>query len=128
MTDEMVSGLVAKIVTDDELVINIGSAQGVKEGMLFDVFDSRTQDIRDPKTGKVLGSVDRYQARIRITQVGEHVALARHVLPVRNRSLSAVAEVLSGSPSRSSLSSDMWPEGVTAHDPVRFTGDYYSRE
>jgi hypothetical protein len=120
-------GLVAKIINEDELVINVGSDHGVEPDMVFEVLDSRTRDIRDPKSGAMLGSVDRLEAQIRITQVSDKISLARHTWPRRYSALGSVAEALSG-PSRGRLSADIWPEGVSAHDLVRFTGTFFTKQ
>jgi hypothetical protein len=37
-----IAGFVARIVIDDDLIINKGSADGVAEGMIFDVHDERS--------------------------------------------------------------------------------------
>jgi cell shape-determining protein MreC len=41
-----ITGFVARIVTDDDLIINKGRADGVVEGMIFDILDTRTRDIK----------------------------------------------------------------------------------
>jgi hypothetical protein len=122
MTDEepALRGRVAKLITDEELVINIGSVDGVKSGMLFDVLDQATEDIVDPVTYKKLGSVDRVKSRVRVTTVGERIALA-HVTAARGNFLSSAAQVMTGQPAQSAvgLSGDAWPDGVRVRDPVR---------
>ena len=44
------TGFVARIVTDDDLIINKGRVDGVAEGMIFDILDTRTRDVTDPDT------------------------------------------------------------------------------
>jgi hypothetical protein len=113
-------GRVAKLVTDQELVINIGSEDGVKTGMIFEVLDQETEDIVDPVTFTTLGSIDRIKARVRVTKVGDHIALAE-ATSRRDPLLSSAAQVLTGQPSQSStrLTGNIWPNGVRTKDPVR---------
>src|SRR4051794_26480113 len=110
---EPIRGTVARLITDDELVINRGFEEGVSEGMFFEVLDPLAMDVRDYQSGKVLGSLKRVKARIRVTQVGDHLSLCR---AVNRTGLGGVATLLSGG-SRS-LSGDSWPDGVRSGDPV----------
>ena len=57
MTDSPLRGKVARILDSRNLVINIGSEKGVKIGMYFDIMDIKGDDIRDPDTNQVLGSI-----------------------------------------------------------------------
>lgn len=76
MNDSPLRGKVARILDSRNLVINIGSQQGVKIGMYFDVMDPKGEDIRDPDTNEILGSVERPKVRIRITDIQDKISVA----------------------------------------------------
>jgi len=117
-------GRVVRLVTDDELLFNLGSEDGVEAGMLFSVLDPLTEKIMDPKTGEDLGSIKRVKAQIRVVNVSERVSLAR-VSPSRGRAgISFASEVLMGPKLPSAkLTGDTWPDGVGVGDPVEFAAD-----
>jgi hypothetical protein len=76
MTDRPIRGKVARILTSRELVINVGSNDGVEIGMYFDVLDPKGDDIKDPDSGEVLGSVERPKVRVKVTKVQERLSVA----------------------------------------------------
>ena len=76
MNNETIKGKVARILNSRELVLNVGSSQGVTVGMLFDILDPNGEDIRDPDTGEILGSIDRPKVRVQITRVDDKLAVA----------------------------------------------------
>ena len=71
-----IKGKVAKILNSRELVINIGSDAGVAEGMLFNILYPSGEDIRDPDTGHLLGSLRRTKLQVRVTSVYSNMAVA----------------------------------------------------
>ncbi len=73
---EPIRGKVARILNAQELAINIGIAHGVNVGMYFDVLDVNGQDIKDPDTNEVLGSIECPKIRIKITQAQERFSVA----------------------------------------------------
>lgn len=73
---DLIRGRVARILNSRELAINVGSDHGVRVGMFFDVTDSVLEDIADPDTGEVLGSIERSKVRVRVIAVQERLALA----------------------------------------------------
>jgi len=75
---EVIEGLVAK-VSDDEVVINVGSQKGVK---VDDIFSVRriTETITDPETGEVILETKDKIAEIKISQVHERAAIAKITL------------------------------------------------
>jgi hypothetical protein len=115
------SGLVARLVNDEELLINIGSEDGVVVGQLYKVLDPITMNVPDPATGRDLGSIERVKAQVVVTEVGERLALARK-WPRRKKSLSGAASVLSGESNLPRPSTRAWREGVAPKDPVVATG------
>lgn len=73
---EPISGKVARILNDRDIALNIGSDQGVEIGMFFDVLDTAGEEIRDPETNELLGSVDRVKVRVKVTRVQEKLSVA----------------------------------------------------
>lgn len=73
---EPLRGKVARILNSRELALNIGSRDGVEIGMRFDVLDATGEDIRDPDSGEVLGSVERPKVRVKITRVEPRLSVA----------------------------------------------------
>ena len=72
-----VEGKVAKILGNSEIVINCGSGQGVRRGMLFEVFAPEGEEVWDPDTGETLGTVEDVKAKAEVTEVKERLAVAR---------------------------------------------------
>ena len=72
---EPIRGKVARVLNEREIAINIGAAHGVDVGMYFDVMDA-CEDIRDPDTDEVLGSIERPRVRVKITYVQDKLAVA----------------------------------------------------
>ncbi len=109
--------LVAKLLTDSELIFNAGSDLGIEAGQVFAIMDLSARNVHDPKTGKIIGSIDREKCRVQITRVTEVLSLAR-LTPPRSRGISATALVLSGGTRPERLTSGEWPEGVKVGDPA----------
>lgn len=76
MSDDRIRGRVARILNSRELVLNIGSDLGVVEGMYFDIMDPAGEDIRDPETLEVLGSIERPKVRVQIIRVQQRISIA----------------------------------------------------
>ena len=125
LSDYQIQGIVARLVSDDELIINKGSNDGVMKNMIFNVLDPRTQNVYDPVSREDLGSIGRILAQVRVTDVRPKMSLAR----VNSRSalgtISATARILSGYTGPSRLTSDVWPEGVKEEYPVGYNGVMY---
>ncbi len=73
---ELIRGKVARVLNSRELAINVGSKHGVVAGMYFDVLDPKGEDITDPDTGVVLGSIDRPKVRVKIVSVQDGLSVA----------------------------------------------------
>ena len=76
MASDPIRGKVARILNSRELVLTVGSAAGVVAGMFFDVLDPKGEDIRDPDSDEVLGSIDRPKVRVQVTRVLEKLSVA----------------------------------------------------
>ena len=72
-----VEGKVAKILGNNEIVINRGSRKGVRQGMLFEVYAPEGEEVWDPDTGETLGTVEDVKAKAEVTEVKERLAVAR---------------------------------------------------
>ncbi len=73
---EPIRGKVARVLNEREIAINVGTTQGVTVGMYFDVMDALGQDIMDPETDEVLGSIERPRVRVKVTHVQEKLSVA----------------------------------------------------
>lgn len=69
-----IRGKVAQILSSTELVMNVGSADGVTVGMPFNVV--RITEIKDPDTSKVLGKVERPKISLKVTEVQNELSAA----------------------------------------------------
>ncbi len=72
-----VEGKVAKILGNSEIVINRGRTEGVRPGMLFEVFAPEGEEVWDPDTGETLGTVEDVKAQAEVTEVKDRLAVAR---------------------------------------------------
>jgi hypothetical protein len=70
-------GRIAQLLNERELVINIGSEAGVKQGMKFAVMSESPLEIRDPITHEVLDSVDREKVRVEAHEVRPKISICR---------------------------------------------------
>jgi hypothetical protein len=73
---EQIRTKVARVLNSREIVIAAGAESGVDVGMYFDVMDPKGEDVTDPDTGKILGSLQRPKVRVRITSVQPRIAVA----------------------------------------------------
>ena len=71
-----IRGKVARVLNTREIAINVGVEDGVTVGMYFNVMDLQYEDIRDPDTDEVLGSIERPKVRVKIIHVQEKLSLA----------------------------------------------------
>lgn len=113
--------LVARLVTDDELIINRGSKDGVKQGMRFKIVDSLTEDVFDPVSGENLGSIERIKTQIEIISVSDKISLAR-VYPSRGRANfpSNIDMLMGPKPPSPKLTGDRWPDGTAVNDKALY--------
>lgn len=76
MSKNPIKGKVARILNARELVLNIGSEHGVAVGMRFRVLDPKGEDIKDPDTGHLLGSLRRTKLDVEVTSVQARLCVA----------------------------------------------------
>jgi hypothetical protein len=74
---EPIQGQVARILNSREIAINRGAEHGVREGMKFAVLDPTAEDIRDPESNEVLGSVYRPRVEVKVVIVKDKLSIAR---------------------------------------------------
>jgi len=70
-------GRVAQILNARELVINIGSENGVKPKMKFAILAEKPLEVRDPDTGDVLDVIDREKVRVEASEVRPKITICR---------------------------------------------------
>jgi len=71
-----ITGVVAAVTSDRELIINRGSEHGVKAGMTF-VVRGQPTPIEDPETREVIGEVNPVKVMVRVAEVQPRLAIAR---------------------------------------------------
>ena len=74
--NEPIRGKVAQVLNEREIAINVGTEHGVYVGMYFDIIDIQDEDIKDPDTGEVLGSIERAKVKVEVTHVQEKLSVA----------------------------------------------------
>ena len=73
---DLIRGKVARVLNSREIAINLGKDDGVIVGMYFNVMDRKSEDIRDPDTGDLLGSIERPKVGLKVTIVQEKLSIA----------------------------------------------------
>ncbi|MCY2952951.1 MAG: hypothetical protein NTU53_13395 [Planctomycetota bacterium] len=76
-SQQPIKGRVARVLSERELVINIGSDAGVKQGMRFAVLSETPLEIRDPSTNDVLDLIDREKVRVEAQEVRSRVTVCK---------------------------------------------------
>lgn len=75
---ERIKGKVAAILSRRELILNIGSEDGVEIGMQFVILNSKGIDVTDPDSGEILGTVEVPKTVVKVVRVdGPHLSVAR---------------------------------------------------
>jgi hypothetical protein len=100
--DERIRGKVAAILSARELILNVGSGDGVEIGMKFAILNSKGVNITDPDTGDVLGSVEVPKTVVKVVRIGgDHLSIARTFRTVKGTpGAFAIASAISGKPDR----------------------------
>lgn len=82
--DGRIRGKVAAILSARELILNVGSRDGVEIGMRFAILNSQGVNITDPDTGDTLGSVEVPKTVVKVVRIGgDHLSIARTFRTVR---------------------------------------------
>jgi hypothetical protein len=72
-----VEGKIAKVLGNNEVVVNRGREHGVRHGMVFEIFTPGGDEVWDPDTGETLGTVEDVKSKAEITEVKEKLSVAR---------------------------------------------------
>ncbi len=80
-----IEGKIAQLLNERELVINRGTEDGVEIGMRFAILNPKGLDIKDPDTGKKLGSVELSKTLVKVVQVQPSMAVGRTFREFRTR-------------------------------------------
>jgi hypothetical protein len=72
----MIIGKVARILSDEEVVLNVGSEDGVEEDMEFVIF-SESDHIWDTETGDDLGAIEIVKGRVKVYHVMDRMSRAK---------------------------------------------------
>lgn len=74
---EKITGKVAEIVSDRELILNRGAEHGITKGMYFNILDPSSIGIKDPDTGEDLGGIKRIKITVVAVEVAARITLAQ---------------------------------------------------
>jgi len=80
-----IEGKVAKILDEQTLILNVGRAAGVSQGMVFCVF-APVEDVVDPDTGASLGTWEAVKGYVQATHPQEKLTVCRAYTPRRPES------------------------------------------
>jgi hypothetical protein len=72
----MIIGKVVRILSDEEVVLNVGREDGVKENMEFVIF-LESDHVYDPETGEDLGAIEIVKGRVGVYHVMDKMSRAR---------------------------------------------------
>ena len=73
-----IEGKVASILTERELVLNVGATHGVEVGMRFDILYAGGIKVRNPDNPReILGSVEWPKTQVKVVQIYETMCVAR---------------------------------------------------
>ena len=79
-----VEGKVAKILDDQTLVLNVGTAHGVVQGMVFCIY-APVEEVKDPDTGQSLGSWEMVKGYVQASHPQDRLTVC-HAYVRRRRS------------------------------------------
>jgi Flagellar assembly protein T, C-terminal domain len=71
----MIQTKIAKILSPSKVVLAAGAQEGVLEGMQFAIYELGDV-ILDPETQQPLGQLELHKARVKVSQVQEHLSVA----------------------------------------------------
>jgi hypothetical protein len=72
-----VEGKIAKVLGNNEVVVNRGREHGVRHGMVFEIFSPGGDEVWDPDTGETLGTVEDVKAKAEVSEVKDRLSVAR---------------------------------------------------
>jgi len=109
----LIEGKVARILSDNIVIINVGTAAGVKPGMPFVVL-AQGEEVADPETGKPLGRWETPKGHLRVTHAQERMATCEGFDPTRPvETGDPRSNVLSAAMIAHSMRPETWRAAVT---------------
>lgn len=69
---------VAKIISDTQIVINQGEANGIKEGTKYHIIDKKGEVVIDPENGSELGTLDILKAKVVVKTLYPNMAVCEN--------------------------------------------------
>ncbi len=78
--EKLIEGKVARILSENVIILNVGANAGVKPGAAFVVF-ARGEEVIDPETGEALGCWEVPKGHLRATHVQERMTTCESFLP-----------------------------------------------
>ena len=79
---EVIEGKVAKILDESNLIISVGSSQGVQQGLPFIVF-APGDEVVDPDSGESLGTWEAVKGEIVANHVQERISICAAAPPTK---------------------------------------------
>ncbi|MCJ7510360.1 MAG: hypothetical protein MUP14_05695 [Dehalococcoidia bacterium] len=73
----ILEGKVAAIVSVREVAINLGDKDDVEPGMIFAILADVPLRVEDPDTRELLGQIERYKVKVKVTEVLERLSICR---------------------------------------------------
>ncbi len=70
-----IEGKIARILDEYNVVINVGQKQGVRVGMLFVIFATTEDEVKDPTTGEVLGKLETVKGYVSAVHVQDGLSI-----------------------------------------------------
>ena len=98
----MINGKIARILSDKEVVLNVGEESGVKAGMKFVIYEE-SDHIIDPETGEDLGALEIVKGRIVVNHVMPKISNAEsetYTVSTSYSGLAAAAFLVGGTETR----------------------------
>lgn len=80
-----VEGKVAKILDEQSVILNVGTAHGVAQGMVFCIF-APVEEVKDPETGQSLGAWEAVKGYVQAAHPQERLTVCRAWAPRRPES------------------------------------------
>ena len=128
MTDKVlteqkpIEGKVVGVLTERELIINVGSSSGVRHGMRFKVLSNQPTEVRDPETNDLLGVIDREKVRVQASEVEEKYTICKtyRVFVTGGPNMPNIAEAMAALGSFGSTPRKEVPETLKAEDQDTF--------
>lgn len=73
--ENLIKGHVAGVLNERELIINVGSDDGVTLGMKFKILSDSPIIVKDPITDEEIGEIDREKIRVKCIEVQEKLSV-----------------------------------------------------